>query len=105
MVGTTITEEDRLVEEEEDGDTMIMMTEVKTRIRPLEEIATVVEEVAVTVAEVTMVIGGSRITGAVVEDMAMMMVGTINMAVTDVVLMKGTMTSMPETDTIIRKRR
>lgn len=110
-MGTTSTEEDRVVvavvEEEVDGDTMIMTTEAKIPIRLLEAIAPVAEEAVVEEeAEGTMVIG-NRITGVVVEDiMVTMTVGTINMAAAavGVVQMKGTTTSMPEIDTIIEMR-
>ena len=97
-----------LVVEVEDGDTMIMMMEVKIPIRPLEEITLVVEEVAAVEEEGIMVKGGSRIIGVVVEDILVtMMGGTINMAVTevDVGQMMDTMTSMPGTDTIIKETR
>ena len=111
MMGTTSTEEDRVVvgvvEEEVDGVTMIMTTEAKISILRLEAIAPVVEEaVEEEEAEGTMVIG-NRITGVVVEDiMVTMTVGTINLAaaVVGVVQMKGTTTSMPEIDTIIEMR-
>ena len=110
MMGTTSTEEDRVVvgvvEEEVDGVTMIMTTEAKIPILRLEAIAPVVEEAAAVVAEGTTVIG-NRITGVVVEDiMVTMTVGTINLAaaVVGVVQMKGTTTSMPEIDTTIEMR-
>jgi len=111
-VKNILTVEDRmvvvLVVEVEDGDTMTMTMEMKIPIHPLEEFAPVVGEAVAEEDEGIMVIGGSRITGVVVEDiLVMMMGGTINTAVTevDVVQMMGTMTSMPGTDTIIKEIR